>query len=308
MHILNSLMPVFLIIVLGKALTQTHFFSKDLAKSINLLTYWVALPALLIDKISSAVIESTAVWNITAVLIIGTLAGFAIGYLVAWMLRLPRRAIGAFVQGCGRANNAFIGLPVILYALANHSAQIESLATVALAPAIIFYNVSSVVILLLHGEKNHKGLRAAKMFAKQLLFNPILLGCVIGLLINYAGWTNPVMLQRTLNALGQAALPLALLCIGSSLSFEGLRSAALPSFAASVIKVFLLPLLGWFLCRAWGMPTIEMKITLIYLACPTAVATYVMTEILGSDEKLAGRIIVLSTLLSLISLSVVVAL
>jgi predicted permease len=51
----------------------------------------------------------------------------------------------------------------------------------------------------------------------------------------------------------------------------------------------------------------EMKILLIYLACPTATASYVLADMFGSDAPLAGRIIVISTLLSAISLSIVVA-
>jgi malonate transporter len=47
MYVLNSLMPIFLIIVLGKLLCRFGFLSDSLAKGINQLTYWVALPALL---------------------------------------------------------------------------------------------------------------------------------------------------------------------------------------------------------------------------------------------------------------------
>ena len=308
MHVFNSLMPVFLVIVLGKALTKTSFFSRDLARNINQLTYWVALPALLFSKISAAVFESAEVSRVTMVLVLSTLAGFALGWLAAFPLRLSRRSAGAFIQGCGRANNAFVGLPVILYALAGQSGQIESLATIALAPAMIFYNISSIIILLHYGEKGSQRTGTARLFLQQLVLNPLLISCALGLLVNVSGGAIPMMFQRTFDALGQAALPLALLCIGSSLSFEGLRRAALPSFVASALKVFALPALGLVLCRAGGLSPTETRIALIYLACPTATASYVLADIFGSDADLAGRIIVISTLLSAVSLSLVLAL
>ena len=46
---------------------------------------------------------------------------------------------------------------------------------------------------------------------------------------------------------------------------------------------------------------------LVYLACPTAVASYVLADIFGSDRELAAHIIVVSTLLSAVSLSLIVA-
>ncbi len=307
MHVLNSLMPVFLIIVLGKLLCRSSFFSDSLVKSLNQLTYWIALPALLFAEISGAVFDSSEVRRITLLLIACTLIAFLLGYLTARLLRLPHRSLGAFVQGCGRANNAFIGLPVILYALSGTFPNVKPLATVALGPAIVFYNFSSIIILLVHGERQHKGAAAVGVFLKQLLLNPMILACVAGLVVNALGITLPLMISRTFAALGQAALPLALLCIGSSLTFEKTPAAALPALIASAIKVFVQPALGFVLGRLWGISEMEMKILLIYLACPTATASYVLADMFGSDAPLAGRIIVLSTLLSAISLSIVVA-
>jgi predicted permease len=300
-------MPVFLIIVLGKLLCRTGFFSESLVKGLNQLTYWVALPALLFSEISSAVFDSGEVGRITLLLIISTLIAFLLGYSAALLLRLPHRALGAFVQGCGRANNAFIGLPVIIYALSGTFPDVKTLATVALGPAIIFYNFSSITILLIHGERKHKGTAAVGIFLKQLLLNPMIIACVAGLLINRTGMAVPLMFARTFAALGQAALPLALLCIGSSLTFEKTPAAAPSALIASMIKVFVLPALGFLFGRLWAISEMEMKILLIYLACPTATASYVLADMFGSDAPLAGRIIVVSTLLSAISLSIVVA-
>lgn len=307
MHVLNSLMPVFLIIVLGKLLCRTGFLKDGTVKSLTQLTYWVGLPALLFSEISGAVFNNSEVGRITLLLIISTLAAFGVGYLIARLVKLPHRALGAFVQGCGRANNAFIGLPVIVYALAADFPDVKTLATVALGPSIIFYNISSIAILLLHGEKQHKGPAAAIVFLKQLLLNPMVLACIAGIIVNRTAVPVPIMFARTFAALGQAALPLALLSIGASLTFEKSPAAAAPAVIASLVKVFVLPLIGLLLGQFWHVSELEMKILLIFLACPTATATYVLADMFGSDAPLAGRIIVISTLLSAISLSIVVA-
>lgn len=309
MHVLNNLIPVFLIIALGKVLTRTPFFSENSGRDWNRLTYRVALPALLLHKITGATFSASEVSRISLLLILATIASALVGMILAFILKLDRRGSGAFIQGSARGNNAFVGLPVILYSMTGLSPNIEAVATIALAPAIVFYNIYSITVLLAFGETQGRSTAAtARLFVKQLLTNPLLISCAAALLMNQFGLHFPSAIQRSLGVLSNAALALALLSIGTSLSFKGLnRSLSTATLAASV-KVFIQPLIGLGLAWMIHLPPIERRILLIYLACPTAVASYVMADIFNSDKELAGHIIVISTLLSAISLSLILAL
>ena len=170
MYVLNSLMPVFLIIALGKLLRRTGFFSDELAKGLNRLTYWVALPALLLDKVTNATFDSGDVARLSLLLVLATIGSVLAAYLAGFILKLKPRTMGAFVQGSARSNNAFIGLPVILYSMSGLSPNVEALATVALAPAIVFYNVLSVTVLLAHSDRKQQSRsQTIRLFVKQLL-------------------------------------------------------------------------------------------------------------------------------------------
>ncbi len=308
MHVFNSLLPVFLLIALGKILRE-KYFSSSLFNDLNQITYWLALPALLVIKISQATFAGAAALRVAGVVLVATLIGIALSYLAARILKLSNQAKGAFVQGCGRANNAFIGLPVVIYALKEANPEIEAIATLSLAPTIIFYNIFSVVVLISHSGKKHKGRETAQMFAKQLTTNPLIIACIIGLILQLTGLRLPVVAVRTLGALGQVALPLALLSVGASINFSQLRGTAVYSVTAACIKVFVYPLIGMLVALYWpGISAPERTTALIFLACPTAIASYVLADIFGSDKEMAGRIIVISTILSAISLSLVVAL
>lgn len=308
MYVLNSLMPVFLLIALGKTLTCMPFFDGTLSRTLNRLTYWIALPALLLDKITNATFSSGEVARIPILLVLATCGSILFSYIVAALMKLERRALGAFVQGSSRANNAFVGLPVILYALGGQHPGIETAATVALAPAIVFYNVFSVSVLLAHRERGRQSAgEAALLFLKQIITNPLLISCALGLTLHALHIRFPMAIQRSLSALGSAALALALLSIGSALSFKGAGEGLPRSFTASVIKIFIQPLIGLGLALLWNLPPVERQMLLIYLACPTAVASYIMADLLDSDRDLAAHIIVISTLLSAISLSLIVA-
>jgi hypothetical protein len=301
-------MPVFLIIALGKLLSRTGFFSDSFAKGLNRLTYWVALPALLLDKVTNATFNSGDVTRMSILLIAATCGSVLVGYLAGFILKLKPRTMGAFIQGAARSNNAFIGLPVILYSMSGLSPNVEALATVALAPAIVFYNILSISVLLAHSDRTQQTRsQTIRLFFKQLLSNPLLISCAAGLLLNFFGITFPMAIQRSLSALGSTSLALALLCIGSSLSFKGIGNGLLHSLTASGIKVFIQPLIGLGLALIWNLPPVERQMLLIYLACPTAVVSYVLADIFDSDKDLAAHIIVVSTVLSAISLSIIVA-
>ena len=105
------------------------------------------------------------------------------------------------------------------------------------------------------------------------------------------------------------ALPLALLGIGATLAerkhvTEGVGVA----LSASIIKIVVSPLAGFFVAGFVGLGGGELRIALIMLACPTAIASFVLTEELGGDGPLAARIVVISSVLSAVSLAVVVGL
>jgi predicted permease len=103
------------------------------------------------------------------------------------------------------------------------------------------------------------------------------------------------------------ALPLALISIGSSLTFDKIRGNIVAAAVASVVNIFALPALGWIAAALLGMNGTETMIALILLACPAASSSYVMVQQLGGDEALAGSTIVISTLLSIIPLTMIVA-
>lgn len=308
MFILNSIAPVFLLIVLGKLLHKSGFFPDEFFKGLNKLVFWFALPALLISRISVAELEPETISRIVILITAGTLASLALAWSVAKTMRLPFEKTGAFIQGSFRSNGAFIALPVIIYSLGDSDPRTEMLGTVVLAPVVILFNILGVSVLT-HYRRNKGGAgKTMHTFATQLIKNPLIIACAIGIGLNLAGWILPKFLLRPVDALGQAALPLVLLSIGASLRFERLRGAASPSLMASLIKVVATPALGFLLAGLFNLDPTEKMIAIFYLAAPAAGMSYVMAEVMGNDGPLAGRIVALSTLLSAITIPIIIAL
>lgn len=309
MAIINTLAPVFLVIGLGAFLRRFGFLGGDLTRGINRLAYWVGLPCLLFYKIAGAGYDVGVAGRTFVVVFGSTVVCIAAGYLAAWVMRVPSGGWGTYVQGAFRGNLAFVGLAVVMYSFdgAANAAQMGAVAVLTLALIVPFYNVVCVVVLLVSTREVDR--RIFGRVVKGIAANPLIIACVCGAVYSFLFASMPVSISRSLSAVAQMALPLALLGIGATLGekkqvTEGFRVA----FSASIIKVAVAPVVGFFLAGLVGLGAGEMRIALIMLACPTAVASFVLTEEIGGDGPLAARIVVVSSVLSAVSLAVVVGL
>ena len=302
MLVLNTLVPLLALITLGAALRHWNFAPPSFFREANRLLYWIAMPALLFYQTAEATIQPGAALRVFLTLLAGMVVSIILGYLVALLLRLPRVSVGAFVQGAYRSNLAYVGLPVVLLSLAASHGQPmfggDSLAVLSIAFLIPVYNLTAVVVLLAGRPVEPGASRTARQMLRAMVTNPLVLSCAAGLLFVVFGWKLPPVIRQTCATLGQMGTPLALLSIGASLSFASLRYQIVPTSAASLIKVAAGPVVGYLVARWLGLSPMETRVALIFLACPTAAASYVMAQQLGSDDKLAGSIIVFSTILS----------
>ncbi len=122
------------------------------------------------------------------------------------------------------------------------------------------------------------------------------------------GWRLPTAVVRTCEVIGASAFPMALLGIGSqlvSISVKGKWSRAL---LPTMIKCVVCPLMGWILGRLIGLTGIELFVTVILCAAPTAVSSYVLAEQMDSDADLAASSVVICTAFSLFTLSILLSL
>ena len=302
------LAPVFLVIALGAVLHRTGFVSPGFFREANRLTYWLGLPALLFESLATSFHEADGATAMMGALFVTTGLVVLLAYLVAWALRVPGSSMGTFVQGSFRGNLAFVGLPIV-YTLPDvpgaNGLSVRAAAVLVLAPMMLIYNIGGVVVLLV--SQHRFGWGAVKPVAKQLIVTPPLVASVAGIIYALLGWRLPAAVGVSLEWLGQMALPLALLGIGSSLVQTKPGAAWRPSLAAALVKSVASPLIGYGIGRVVGLTGIELAIVMIFLASPTAAISYTMVLQLKGDETLASGTILFSTFVSVAALTAIVA-
>jgi hypothetical protein len=76
------------------------------------------------------------------------------------------------------------------------------------------------------------------------------------------------------------------------------------AFSSSIIKIVVLPLILTFIAIFLGYRNDDLGIMFIVFACPTAIASFVMADVMGANSKLAGNIIMITTLGSVFTISI----
>lgn len=313
MHIVNTLAPVFLVIALGAALRHGNVISSELQRGMIKLAYWIGLPCLLVAKIASSRAVAGEAGMMIAVFLSATAAMILLAAVAAKLLGLRAGQVGTFIQAAFRGNLAFIGLPVVFFAFADGAgagAEAQAIAALSLGPIIVIYNIAAVVVLL---ASEHRLTKASlRKITVGIVTNPLIIACGVGvglvLLRSQFNIALPTFAMRTLGVVGQFALPVALLSVGGAIASTPIRGQLRLATLASAIKLVAGPALGYLAAWVWGAEGDVRAITLIMLACPTAVSSYILVTQLKGDESLAAGSVVLTTLLSAAALAGVIAL
>jgi len=291
--------PVFLIIFLGLFLKYRGIIDERFNAVTSKMVFNVAMPALLFQKLSSIPIEE--IFNPWQLLyIIGALCFmFALAWAISLFICNNGADQGTFIQGSFRGNFAILGLALVYNAFGS-----EALAHGALVLAVIMplYNVLSIIALTvpLHREKS---LTPRHTFIK-ILTNPLILAAVVSLPFSIFQIPVHSIVTQTIDYLAGMTLPLALIGIGSSLSFTSVRQDRALTLAATITKIIVMPLVCTTGAVLAGFRGQTLGIMYFLFAAPTAIASYIMAYALGSNGRLAGNIVLVSTMVSMVTIAV----
>jgi malate permease and related proteins len=311
MDTLEILLPVIIILSLGLILRKTGFLSADFTSGLGRLAYWVGLPAYLFYEISAMDKGLTEALESFGVMMFGMAAAIIAATAICLIFSVNRSYIGSFIQGSFRTNIAYIGIPVVFYSFAEHNAgmrnDIARTCILTLAMCVPAYNIISVIVLLIT-EPSAGGRQFFKTLQK-IAANPLIISVALGLLFSRLGLKMPVYLNRSFDAVTGLVLPAALLCVGATIAQTRFSWSLMGySLTASLIKVGLCPLAGYFAADWFGLADSQRLALMLLLASPTAVSSYILAEQLNGNKELSASIVVSSTIISFISFAVILGL
>lgn len=297
---LNATLPIFAVIFLSYGFKCLGLLPDAFVAGADRFTFRVLLPLLLFRDIAGS--QVGAQFDLRFFLLCAgvTTAAFLGCWAVAECFLKDKTMVGAFTQGAFRGSLAILGV-----AFAQNLYGDAGLVPLMIVASVPLFNIYSVIVLTVRAPDRGQaaGFGAVRSCAMGVLTNPIILGILAGLPFSLFGVTFPVPVARTLDSFASMATPLALVTIGAG--FEGRRALQKlgPTFAASVLKLLVLPALFLPVGIAMGFRDQALVALLILLGAPSTVTCYIMCKNMGGDAPLSASIIVLTTALSALTLT-----
>ncbi len=296
--IFSLVAPVFLIIILGYFLKKIGLINDTFVSLSSKVVFTVALPALIFTEVSKLSLNEVLDLKILAFVYSGTI----ISFLLVWFLSKPfieeGNDRGVFIQGSFRGNFAIVGLALISSVYGT-----ENLAKAALILGftIPLYNVLAVIALTVP-VRVERNLNYTHTFY-EILKNPLIIAVLIGLFFSYFSIQIPDFIFKTVDYLAALALPLALIGLGGFMKFSDFKKISGIAFTSTIIKIVVIPLIATIAAYYLGFFKGDLGIIFILFACPTAIASFIMAEAMGLNSRLAGNILLLTTIFSIITIT-----
>ncbi|NTW35561.1 MAG: hypothetical protein HGB17_05440 [Syntrophobacteraceae bacterium] len=282
--LLQTILPIFSIILLVYLLSRKQIIDAAYSKTANQIVFYVAIPAMILKEISSAPFTSN--FNVTAVMC--TLGAMGLIVLLGmvgmkWM-KIPNGRKGTFLQSSFHGNIGYMSYAIAYFALGEgHFAKMVILGSFVM----LGQNILAVWTLATFGQSGGEK-KSGLIILKNILSNPIIVTVGIGMGCSGLGLTIPGPVQKGLDILGGMAFPTALLLIGAGLSFGSLGNMAREVAGIGLLKLVVLPSVGYLLMRWAAVPDSVLLPGIILLASPPATVTYVMATELGGKTVEAG--------------------
>ncbi|MFC0267639.1 AEC family transporter [Kushneria aurantia] len=283
-----AILPIFGLIVLGYVLGWRRWLSHDSIGGLSWLTFRVFLPCVLLTGIARAPLGEALSPLLLVVYFVPALALFA-GFNVwtHWRSGLP----SAEGLAASYSNNVLIGIPMIS-ALFGPQGLVYLFALLALH-SLVMFSTQSLYAALGHGRDKRPGV----LSLLKTLANPLVVGLLIGALINLADIELPAPLWQLLDWLARAGLPCALIVVGVGLTRYRLRSS-LRIWRICLGKLVLMPLLVLALGLAIpGLNPLALQVLVLAAANPIGVNVLAFAAP-GKEQHTVGASIFLSTLLA----------
>lgn len=288
MSIVALLVPDFLLILIGFLLFRFAGWGDPFWVGVEKLVYYVLFPALLFYATARTEFDFGATSKLLQVVLLASLAGIALGWLAKPLFHTAPMVFESSVQTAFRFNS-YIGL-AIASRLAGE--QGTSLMALILGFCVPLCNMAAVHALA------HK---SGGLF-KEMLKNPLLVATIAGMLFNLLGLHLPEIAGATLSRMANASIAIGLMTVGAGLRLAGLHEAKGLAAYLIAVKLLALPLIGYAAGLWIGLPPLQLQITVMFCALPTASSAYVLAARMGGNGPFVAFLISAGTVLSAVTL------
>ncbi len=292
--ILVIIAPIFC--VAGVAAVITRFFEVD-GKTLATFGLYIFGPCLIYSKLMVLDVPAAEIGRICLcfLLILGAL--WAVSFLFAMVSRKPAEERNTFYMSTMFFNAINYGFPVCWFAFGDQGLELAVVVAV-------LSNISSYSLAVYFAARRHHGTRDAVLHIFKL---PAMYVVVLAVLCRVGGWMPPATAMRTVDMVGDGAVPLGLLILGIQLARARFHEPK-PIILTVLLRLVISPLIAWAAVALLGIEGLPRNVIILQAAMPTAIMMSTFAARFGSDEEFISKSIAWTTLLSVVTVGVIIGL
>lgn len=291
----NVLGPIFLIV--GLAVLIDRRFAPD-PRAFSRVVIYLFSPFFIFNGIARSDLQATEIGMIVAMATLSVLLMALVAWGLARLFRFDRKLESAFMISVILINAGNYGLPVNEFAF----------GAAGLQRAIIFFVVTSVASNTLGVYLASRGTASIRQSLLNVLAVPLPYAAILGLIFNARSVVLPLAIERVVTLLSQATVPCMLIILGLQLSHTSVKGRLSPILLATATRLGIAPLIAFPLAALLGLSGVTRQVSIIQASMPTAVMGGVLATEFGSDAEFTTAVILVSTLASIVTLSILLAL
>lgn len=287
--------PIFLLLLLGALIRRLNWVDEPTLKKMDLIGFRILLPAQMFYSLYNADRDFTkyAVPLLTAIGVIGII--FIVALLLFTKLEKDPRRRGPMIQCVIRVNFVIFGMAIVA---SLYGAERTGLLAMIAAFIIPFTSTASAVLFEIY--------RGGKIEPKKLMINiaknPYLISAVLGISFLLLQIPLPMVVTEVIQDVGGMATPYCLIVLGGSIHLSKMGEYKRPLWIAVISKSVVIPLVFTPIMVAMGFRGEVLATLAIMMACPTAVSGFTLANQCGADGELAGELVIITTLCSMVSI------
>lgn len=301
--VFESILPVFLLVILGTVLKRWRKIDDGLWVGLEQLGFYVLFPALLFSTLAQADFAGMEAGTLS-IASIGSVTLMSAAILLAWPLFRKAGVSASSYTTVFQTSTRWNGFMALATAGKLYGQEGIGMLALIMTLIIIPINFYNIGILVWFGG----GARDVRVFLAKVLTNPLVLASALGALFNLLGISLYAPLMETIDLMAEASLSLGLIMVGAGLRVaDALRPGGVALLSVA-LKLFVMPLV--MVSAAWllGIEGNALLVVALGASVPTAMNGYLLAKQMGGDAPLYASVATLQTAASFLTIPLVLTL
>ena len=294
----TAVFPIFAIGAFGFLLGKMRTFDFAAAFSINKFVMFVCMPALCIEFLASAHVESFDFLLLFGYFLSEVIL-FSLGVFISkYIFRLLNSEALLIGLALALTNHVLFVLPIADELF--EEAKTLTIISIITMDGLVIFSLTLIAMDILSNSD-----RPFSITIKAIFTNPPLIGIVIGLVVSFNNLELPRGIMFFLEKLGGTATPALLFSLGIVLSYQKKIAPTKLIISMSTLKLIIHPILAWLIITLLfgGRYPESHSTALMVAAAPSGVMAYMLAMNYNVSVNRISPIILYTSIGSLITVS-----